>query len=111
MVGFEQSDATTTVHVSSAREKQGKEITVRHRQRKLYTNDSGNKWQIYKQTTWSHIVFEHPATFETLAMEPAKEEIIDLVTFSKSKDFDARTGKTWKRGYLFYVPTGPESLP
>lgn len=91
---------------------QGKEITVRHRQRKLYTNDSGNKWQIYKQTTWSHIVFEHPATFETLAMEPAKEEIIeDLVTFSKSKDFDARTGKTWKRGYLLYVPPGPESLP
>ena len=84
---------------------QGKEITVRHR--KLYTNDSGNKWQIYKQTTWSHIVFEHPATVETLAMEPAKKEIIeDLVTFSKSKDFDARTGKTWKRGYLLYGPPG-----
>jgi chaperone BCS1 len=78
--------------------------------RKLYTNDSGNKWQIYKQTTWSYTVFKHPATVETLAMEPAKEEIIeDLVTFSKSKDFYARTGKTWKRGDLLYGP--PESLP
>uniref|UniRef100_A0A6N2L250 AAA+ ATPase domain-containing protein n=1 Tax=Salix viminalis TaxID=40686 RepID=A0A6N2L250_SALVM len=87
---------------------QGKEIRVRHRQRKLYTNDSGNKWQIYKQTPWSHIVFEHPATFETLAMEPAKkEEIIeDLVTFSKSKDFYGRIGKAWKRGYLLYGPPG-----
>ena len=53
-------------------------------------------------------MFEHPATFETLAMEPAKEEEIieDLVTFSKSKHFYARTGKTWKRGYLLYGPPG-----
>lgn len=87
---------------------QGKEIRVRNRQRKLYTNGSGNKWQIYKQTMWNHIVFEHPATFETLAMEPAKkQEIIeDLVTFSKSKDFYARIGKAWKRGYLLYGPPG-----
>ncbi|KAJ6970377.1 hypothetical protein NC653_034846 [Populus alba x Populus x berolinensis] len=77
---------------------QGKEIRVRNRQRKLYTN----------QTMWNHIVFEHPATFETLAMEPAKkQEIIeDLVTFSKSKDFYARIGKAWKRGYLLYGPPG-----
>ncbi|XP_011028680.1 PREDICTED: probable mitochondrial chaperone BCS1-B [Populus euphratica] len=87
---------------------QGKEIRVRNRQRKLYTNGSGNKWHIYKQTMWNHIVFEHPATFETLAMEHAKkQEIIeDLVTFSKSKDFYARIGKAWKRGYLLYGPPG-----
>ncbi|KAJ6875374.1 hypothetical protein NC652_034939 [Populus alba x Populus x berolinensis] len=41
-------------------------------------------------------------------MEPAKkQEIIeDLVTFSKSKDFYARIGKAWKRGYLLYGPPG-----
>jgi chaperone BCS1 len=57
---------------------------------------------------WSHIVFEHPATFETMAMEPEKKkEIIqDLVTFSKSKDFYARIGKAWKRGYLLFGPPG-----
>ncbi|KAJ6760586.1 ATP BINDING PROTEIN [Salix purpurea] len=87
---------------------EGRETRVRNRQRKLYTNGSGNKWHIYKQTMWNHIVFEHPATFDTLAMEPAKKQDIieDLVTFSKSKDFYARIGRAWKRGYLLYGPPG-----
>ncbi|KAJ7956316.1 AAA-ATPase [Quillaja saponaria] len=88
--------------------REGKEIRLRNRQRKLYTNSPGCKWPSYKQTMWSHIVFEHPATFETMAMEPEKkQEIIDdLLTFSKSKDFYARIGKAWKRGYLLYGPPG-----
>ncbi|XVE57038.1 hypothetical protein DITRI_Ditri04bG0059500 [Diplodiscus trichospermus] len=88
--------------------KEGKEIRVRNRQRKLYTNSPGYKWPSYKQTMWSHIVFEHPATFETMALEPdRKKEIIeDLVTFSRSKEFYARIGKPWKRGYLLYGPPG-----
>jgi len=88
--------------------REGKEIRLRNRQRKLYTNSPGYKWPSYKQTMWSHIVFEHPATFETMALEPEKKkEIIeDLVTFSKSKDFYARIGKAWKRGYLLHGPPG-----
>ncbi|XVF54229.1 hypothetical protein PTKIN_Ptkin05aG0163700 [Pterospermum kingtungense] len=88
--------------------KEGKEIRVRNRQRKLYTNSPGYKWPTYKQTMWSHIVFEHPATFETMALEPEKKkEIIeDLVTFCKSREFYARIGKAWKRGYLLYGPPG-----
>ncbi|XWS48089.1 hypothetical protein CRYUN_Cryun13aG0042900 [Craigia yunnanensis] len=88
--------------------REGKEIRVRNRQRKLYTNSPGYKWPSYKQTMWSHIVFEHPATFETMALEPErKKEIIeDLVTFSKSKEFYSRIGKAWKRGYLLYGPPG-----
>lgn len=88
--------------------KEGKEIRVRNRQRKLYTNSPGYKWSSYKQTMWSHIVFEHPATFDTMALEPQKkQEIIeDLVTFSKSKEFYSRIGKAWKRGYLLYGPPG-----
>uniref|UniRef100_A0A2C9VQX7 AAA+ ATPase domain-containing protein n=1 Tax=Manihot esculenta TaxID=3983 RepID=A0A2C9VQX7_MANES len=88
--------------------REGKEIRMRNRQRKLYTNSPGYKWPSYKQTMWSHIVFEHPATFETMALEPEKkQEIIeDLLTFSKSKDFYARIGKAWKRGYLLYGPPG-----
>lgn len=87
---------------------EGKEIRVRNRQRKLYTNSPGYKWPSYKQTMWSHIAFEHPASFETLAMDPKKkEEIIeDLMTFSKSKDYYAKIGKAWKRGYLLYGPPG-----
>ncbi|KAB1216698.1 putative mitochondrial chaperone BCS1-B [Morella rubra] len=88
--------------------KEGKEIRVRNRQRKLYTNCPTEKWPSYKQRMWSSIVFEHPAKFETIAMEPEKkQEIIDdLLTFSKSKDFYAKIGKAWKRGYLLHGPPG-----
>eukprot|EP00261_Vitis_vinifera_P037989 XP_019079232.1 PREDICTED: AAA-ATPase At3g28580-like [Vitis vinifera] len=77
----------------------GKAIKVRTRQRKLYTNS----WSM-----WSHVVFDHPATFQTLAMEADKkrEVIEDLVSFSKAEDFYARIGKAWKRGYLLYGPPG-----
>lgn len=30
----------------------------------------------------------------------------DLITFSKAKDYYARIGKAWKRGYLLYGPPG-----
>uniref|UniRef100_A0A2N9G6E0 AAA+ ATPase domain-containing protein n=1 Tax=Fagus sylvatica TaxID=28930 RepID=A0A2N9G6E0_FAGSY len=88
--------------------KEGKEIRIRNRQRKLYTNSPAYKWPSFKQTMWSHIVFEHPASFQTMAMEPdKKEEIIeDLLTFSKSKDYYAKIGKAWKRGYLLHGPPG-----
>ncbi|XP_030521417.1 AAA-ATPase At3g28580-like isoform X3 [Rhodamnia argentea] len=88
--------------------KEGKEIRSRNRQRKLFTNSPGFKWLSMKSTMWSHIAFEHPATFDTMAMEPEKKREImeDLVTFSKSKDFYARIGKAWKRGYLLYGPPG-----
>ncbi|XP_011078941.1 AAA-ATPase ASD, mitochondrial-like isoform X2 [Sesamum indicum] len=79
--------------------KEGKSIEVRNRQRKLYTNSG---------SSWSHVPFEHPATFQTLAMEPEKKRDIvdDLLAFSKAKDFYAGIGRAWKRGYLLYGPPG-----
>ncbi|PWA88856.1 ATPase, AAA-type, core [Artemisia annua] len=79
---------------------EGKAIAAQTRQRKLYTNN--------KRNHWSHIVFEHPSTFDTLAMDPKmKNEILnDLMTFSKSKDYYKKVGKSWKRGYLLYGPPG-----
>ncbi|XVE83854.1 hypothetical protein DITRI_Ditri16bG0121300 [Diplodiscus trichospermus] len=79
--------------------KEGRAIKVRNRQRKLYTNNG---------SMWSHVVFEHPATFQTLAMEPDKKEEImeDLITFSKAEEFYSRIGRAWKRGYLLYGPPG-----
>ncbi|KAH1080718.1 hypothetical protein J1N35_020479 [Gossypium stocksii] len=79
--------------------REGKAIKVRNRQRKLYTNNGSN---------WSHVVFEHPATFQTLAMEQDKKEEImeDLVTFSQAEEFYSRIGRAWKRGYLLYGPPG-----
>ncbi|CAK9184743.1 unnamed protein product [Ilex paraguariensis] len=79
----------------------GKEIRGRSRRRKLYTNSQ-------KHSMWSHIVFKHPATFDTLAMESEKKQdvIEDLLAFTQSKDMYARIGKAWKRGYLLYGPPG-----
>uniref|UniRef100_A0A6N2KG77 AAA+ ATPase domain-containing protein n=1 Tax=Salix viminalis TaxID=40686 RepID=A0A6N2KG77_SALVM len=78
---------------------EGNEIKVRNRQRKLYTN-SGSYWR--------HVVFQHPASFESLAMEAErKQEIMDdLLVFSTAEEFYARIGRAWKRGYLLFGPPG-----
>ncbi|WVZ15407.1 hypothetical protein V8G54_012973 [Vigna mungo] len=70
--------------------KEGEAIETKNRKLKLYTNSS---------TWWSHVAFEHPATFETLAMSSKEKEGImnDLVYYAK-------IGKAWKRGYLLYGP-------
>ncbi|XP_040985644.1 AAA-ATPase At3g28510-like [Juglans microcarpa x Juglans regia] len=88
--------------------KEGKQIGVRNRQRKLYTNCPTEQWPIHKRSLWSSIVFEHPANFETMGMDPEKKQEIvdDLLTFSNSKNFYAKIGKPWKRGYLLYGPPG-----
>ncbi|KAL2335567.1 hypothetical protein Fmac_016780 [Flemingia macrophylla] len=79
--------------------KEGKAIRVKNRQRRLYTNSG---------SYWSHVVFEHPATFQTLALDPEEKGMIieDLITFSKAGQFYARIGRAWKRGYLLYGPPG-----
>lgn len=63
---------------------------------------------------WGGITFDHPATFETMAMdqEMKKTLIDDLDQFIASKDFYRSVGKAWKRGYLLYGPpgTGKSSL-
>jgi chaperone BCS1 len=72
--------------------KQGKEIAVRNRRRMLYTNNpSKNRYE------WGSMVFEHPSTFDTLAMGTKKKEEIkkDLIKFSKGKDYYAKIGKAW----------------
>ncbi|KAF8010655.1 hypothetical protein BT93_J1339 [Corymbia citriodora subsp. variegata] len=82
----------------------GKAVAADNRQRKLFTNNSSSNWA----SKWSHVSFEHPATFDTLAMEPRKKgEIMnDLLKFRQAKQYYARIGKAWKRGYLLYGPPG-----
>ncbi|KAG2383974.1 hypothetical protein LR48_Vigan10g265200 [Vigna angularis] len=78
---------------------EAKAIETKNRKLKLYTNSS---------TRWSHVAFEHPATFETLAMSSKEKEGImnDLVKFKSGKSYYAKIGKAWKRGYLLYGPPG-----
>ncbi|CAL9086181.1 unnamed protein product [Musa textilis] len=88
--------------------REGREVGLRKRQRKLYTNNASNDWSGYKSTVWSHVVFEHPSTFDTLAMDPGKKRELkdDLIAFRSGKDYYAKIGKAWKRGYLLYGPPG-----
>ncbi|KAL6840615.1 hypothetical protein ACP4OV_029479 [Aristida adscensionis] len=64
--------------------------------------------------SWHGINHHHPATFETLAMDPEiKQSIIaDLDRFLGRREYYKRIGKAWKRGYLLYGPpgTGKSSL-
>ncbi|CAH8378208.1 unnamed protein product [Eruca vesicaria subsp. sativa] len=57
---------------------------------------------------WLSTIFEHHMTFDTLAIEShLKTSILDdLDAFSQGKDFYKSVGRTWKRGYLLYGPSG-----
>ncbi|PNX75352.1 mitochondrial chaperone BCS1 [Trifolium pratense] len=83
-------------------------ITMKNRKLKLYTNNPSEDWWKSSKKKWSSITFEHPARFETLAMDPKKkEEIIDdLIKFKTGKEYYANVGKAWKRGYLLFGPPG-----
>ncbi|MED6220950.1 hypothetical protein PIB30_049706 [Stylosanthes scabra] len=63
---------------------------------------------------WNESELCHPATMDTLALDPELKQTIidDLNRFLKRKEFYKKVGKPWKRGYLLYGPpgTGKSSL-
>ncbi|PHU27641.1 hypothetical protein BC332_05973 [Capsicum chinense] len=83
---------------------EGKAIQFQNRKQKIYSNNCSEDWHWSGKGMWRDINFVHPATFDTLAMDPKKkEEIInDLMAFTKGKDYYSKVGKAWKRGYLLY---------
>ncbi|RLM99643.1 cell Division Protein AAA ATPase family protein [Panicum miliaceum] len=89
---------------------EGRAVTVRNRQRRLFTNNTSGDWAGGEDgpRVWSHVKLEHPSTFATLAMDPArKQEIVDdLEMFRDGKEYYASVGKAWKRGYLLFGPPG-----
>lgn len=91
--------------------RQGRDLMAQSRQRKLFTNIPSARWGddgSYTCSLWTDVPFEHPKTFDTLAMDPAKKkEIIDdLDMFKNGKEHHRRVGKAWKRGYLLHGPPG-----
>lgn len=58
---------------------------------------------------WESSVFDHPSTFENLAMasEKLKRAVLDdLDKFVNRQGYFQRVGRAWKRGYLLYGPPG-----
>lgn len=83
-------------------------------ERRILKMHTLNNSPAYGGIKWESINLEHPATFETLAMEPELKNAVieDLDRFVKRKDFYKKVGRAWKRGYLLYGPpgTGKSSL-
>jgi chaperone BCS1 len=81
------------------------ELRRQDRALKILLNDGG---------MWQGMNHHHPASFETLAMDPSMKQAImaDLDRFLTRKEYYRRIGKAWKRGYLLYGPpgTGKSSL-
>lgn len=67
----------------------------------IYTYDN-------EDSMWESTVFKHPATFETLAMDPDLKKFIteDLDLFVQRKEYFRSVGRAWKRGYLLHGPPG-----
>ncbi|KHN06336.1 Putative mitochondrial chaperone bcs1 [Glycine soja] len=59
-------------------------------------------------TRWRSVPFNHPATFETMAMEKDLKNKIksDLESFLKAKQYYRKLGRAWKRSYLLYGASG-----
>ncbi|GLJ55341.1 hypothetical protein SUGI_1187450 [Cryptomeria japonica] len=90
---------------------EAKIMELKKRQRKIYTNIGGNSQSnpaARSSSVWTPMVFEHPATFQTLALHPdLKDDIIqDLRIFSQREKYYKDVGRAWKRGYLLYGPPG-----
>ncbi|GJN27391.1 hypothetical protein PR202_gb15411 [Eleusine coracana subsp. coracana] len=88
--------------------RRGRDILFANRRRRLYTNNRTSGYASSYDKTWSFVNLDHPTTFDTLAMDPArKKEIMDdLDAFRNNRDFYRRTRKPWKRGYLLHGPPG-----
>ncbi|CAN0919210.1 AAA-ATPase At5g17760 [Linum grandiflorum] len=89
---------------------QAERIRGKRKSMKLHTlNTTGSYMK-----TWNSVRMNHPASFDTLAMEPSLKEALirDLDRFGKRRDFYKRVGRAWKRGYLLHGPpgTGKSSL-
>lgn len=78
--------------VSDDIEQRGKEL-------KIHNNCNGK---------WKSVPFNHPASFDSLVLDPDLKTKIrnDLETFLKSKQYYQKIGRVWKRSYLLYGPSG-----
>nr|CAB3458111.1 unnamed protein product [Digitaria exilis] len=87
------------------------ETRRRERTLSIFMNKDTSSWEGFNHpatSSWQGFNHNHPATFDTVALDPAlKQSIVDdLDRFLGRRDYYRRIGKAWKRGYLLYGPPG-----
>ncbi|KAK9814148.1 hypothetical protein WJX72_001281 [[Myrmecia] bisecta] len=91
--------------------KEGKVYERSTRKLQLYTNTSNDR---KGQRMWEEFPFKHPASLDTVAMDPADMAAVrkDLDRFVQSAEVYRKAGRAHKRGYFLYGPpgTGKSSL-
>ncbi|KAL0739790.1 hypothetical protein Bca4012_081303 [Brassica carinata] len=86
------------------------ELEQRNTELKLFMNVSEDEHgKIRKKNVrWRSIPFNHPCTFDNIAMETDLKNKVksDLESFLKGRQYYNRLGRVWKRSYLLYGPSG-----
>ncbi|CAK9320696.1 unnamed protein product [Citrullus colocynthis] len=89
-----------------------KEFEEDNKSVKIFSQECYDDYTSYGD--WGSVNLDHPATFDTLAMDhELKQWIInDLDRFVRRKNLYKKVGQAWKMGYLLYGPpgTGKSSL-
>ncbi|TYH44623.1 hypothetical protein ES332_D11G208100v1 [Gossypium tomentosum] len=86
------------LHKAEEIKKQDKVIKLYSRQCPFSCEDDNER----RGGSWGSIILEHPATFDTLAMDTALKKMIidDLEMFLRRKAYYNKVGKAWKRGLV-----------
>lgn len=79
-------------------------IKLNHHEPRLFTHTSNKNGE----SRWIPMPFTHPATFDTLVIDPVlkKQVRVDLESFTKSRSYYHRLGRVWNRNYLLYGQSG-----
>ncbi|CAL4917577.1 unnamed protein product [Urochloa decumbens] len=83
------------------------EMEARRRELRIYANTGAGKGGS-GATRWASAPFTHPATLDTVAMDPELKARVraDLEGFLKGRVYYHRLGRVWRRSYLLYGAPG-----
>lgn len=84
------------------------EIEQKKNEVRLFMNLDGGERPGEGGPRWLSVPFTHPATIDTVVMDPELKGKVksDLESFLKSKQYYHRLGRVWKRSYLLHGASG-----
>ncbi|PWZ56070.1 AAA-ATPase [Zea mays] len=84
------------------------EMEARRRELRLYASTSASGAGPSPAPRWTSAPFTHPATLDTVVMDPELKARVraDLESFLKGRGYYHRLGRVWRRSYLLYGAPG-----